>query len=1079
MNTQPKLLIITFLLISFSLSSLAQYANPEVPIDDRVNDLISKMTLAEKIAQTGNQAPAISRLGVKSYDYWSEALHGVARSGLATSFPQAIALSSTWDPELIYEVATAISDEARVKNNTTGKGLTYWSPTINMARDPRWGRAEENYGEDTYLASQIALSFVRGMQGNDPKYLKTVATSKHFACNNIEQNRYGISSDVDERSLREYYLPVFEATVKEGGVFSLMSAYNAVNGVPSPANRTLLTNILRGEWNFQGYVVSDCDAVANVYDPHHYVISARNATAISLLNGTDLNCGSTYPNNAQSAYNSGLITEQDLDTALKRVFKARFLLGEFDPASSVPYTSIPDSILDCQAHRDLALKTAREAIVLLKNENSILPINKNSIDTIAVIGPNANVVQLGGYSGSPLVSVSPLQGIADKLGVDISSGVTEAENFSSQQGIQTEACSEGGSNVGYIENGDYTQYDNVNFGTGKTKIDFRVASNTNGGKLEVFLDGQNGTSLGNLTIPGTGGWQNWITMTLDIPLTSESHSLLLKFTGGSGYLFNINWFKIYNEGDPNPLDGNGRILYAQGCNIEGAINQNDLEKAVSYAQRADVAIVVCGTDLGVADEGTDRSSLDLPGAQDELIEAVLNANPNTIVVLVNGFSLSINYAGENVPAILAAWYDGQAQGTAIADVLFGDYNPAGRLSTTWYRSVTDLPPMNDYDIKNNRTYMYFEGTPLYPFGFGLSYTDFTYSNLVLDSDHLSAGDSIFIKADITNSGLVAGDEVAQLYVHAQSSIKRPNKELKGFKRIHLQPGETQTVSFVLKHDDLKYYDDVSRTFKVENGQVDVYVGSSSADIRLQSQISTTESTVATTYRQNPFTNTEAEYLEGKSSAVYFESVTPGNLCANMRSNTSYILFKNFDFNAEAKQFVANLSCTSSSISIDVVLDKLDGPVVGTLTVEPTSDLNTYDIQSCDVTGITGIRDVYLILSARSNTNCKIDWISFKEWATGLEEQVIPGKDEKYKFNIFPNPTRSNFTASYQLPKYTPVTITVFAAQGNKIKTLKNNSGAGIHQVNLDFDHDQLNPGMYIVKFEAGSYKKSRTITVIE
>lgn len=1076
--TKSKMTIIILLLLSFAISAVEPYKDTSLPLNERVADLISKMTLTEKIAQLGHQSPAISRLGIKSYNYWNEALHGVARSGLATSFPQALALSSTWNPDLIYDVATAISDEARVKNNTNGKGLTYWSPTINMARDPRWGRAEENYGEDPYLAAQIAIKFIQGLQGNNPKYLKTVATAKHFACNNVEKNRKGTSSEVDERSLREYYLPAFESTIKEGNVISIMSAYNAVNGVPSPANRTLLENILRNEWGFTGFVVSDCDANENVWEPHGYVNSPQEATAISLINGTDLNCGSTSATYGKTALDEGLMTEKDIDLALHRIFAARFMLGEFDPAASVPYTSIPDSMLDCKANRELALRSAREAIVLLKNANSILPLDVNAIDTIALIGPNANAVQLGGYSGSPLVSVSTVQGVANKLGVDIASGLTEAENFSQQNGIRTESCDEGGSNIGYIQNGDWVNYENIDFGSGKTKIDIRVATENSGGELEVILDSTSGTSLGSVTVNSTGGWQNWTTVTLDIPNTTGKHTVYLKFNGGSGYLFNVNWFRIYNEGDVDPLAGSGRICYAKGCDIQGAIDQTELSKAVELAKKADVAVVVCGTDLSVADEGTDRSSLALPGSQEQLIQAVFNANPNTIVVLVNGFSLAVNWAQENVPAIVSAWYDGQAQGTAIADVLFGDYNPAGRLSTTWYKAISDLPDMSDYDIKNNRTYMYFKGSPLYPFGHGLSYTDFTYSNMVLSSENLNAGDSIAISVDITNSGAVAGDEVVQLYTHAQSVLVRPIKELKGFKRINLQPSETKTVTFYLKHEDLKYYNETTKTFVVEDGNADIYIGSSSEDVRLNGMVSASAATVGDTYRHNPFSIIQAEKLEGKSATVSFKPVENGNLCVNLSGNDSHIVIKNFNFNTESKSFHAYVSSLDAGSSIEVVVDNIDGSVVGTLDIQPTSDLNSYSIQSCDLSGITGVRDVYFVLKGSSTANCNIDWISFKETITSVNDAALLSGELGYQCNIFPNPARTSFSVKYSLPEKSAVAIDIYSTQGTNIKSLNHNSEPGSYKVELNCTDESLLPGMYIVKFSANSFRKTQMVSVV-
>ncbi|MDA3880819.1 MAG: glycoside hydrolase family 3 C-terminal domain-containing protein [Prolixibacteraceae bacterium] len=1076
---RKQLLIIFLVIFSLTVKAVEPYKDTSLSVDERVNDLISRMTLTEKIAQLGHKSAAIGRLGVKSYNYWNEGIHGVARAGRATSFPVSIALSSTWNPELIYQIASATSDEARIKNITDGKGLTYWSPTINMARDPRWGRSEENYGEDVHLASEIALSFIKGMQGSHPKYMKTVATAKHFACNNVEKNRNGISSDIDERSLREYYLPVFKDCVTKGGVYSIMSAYNAVNGVPCPANRTLLTNILRNEWNFEGYVVSDCDAVENVFSPHAYVASVSEATAISLRNGNDLNCGTTFPNNALSALNQGLMKEADIDEALKRVFKARFLLGEFDPASAVPYTSIPDSILDCKAHKNLALKAAREAIVLLKNDNSTLPLDKNTIDKIAVIGPNANAVQLGGYSGTPSIHVSALQGIANKLGIDISTGIIEAEHYSSQNGIEAEACEEGGSNIGYINNNDYAAYDSIDFGTVKEKLDIRVASETTGGYIEIFIDKLNGKSIGKFEVPGTGGWQNWKTVSFDIENTNGVHNVYLKFTGGSGYLFNLNWFRFYNEDDENPTNGDGRIAYAQGTTITGSINQSEIDKAVNMAKASDVAIVVCGTDLSVADESNDRSAIGLPGVQEKLIQEVYKVNQKTIVVLITGVPLSVNWAQENAPAIICAWYNGQAQGTAIADVLFGDYNPAGRLSTTWYKSTNDLPNMHEYDIKNNRTYMYYNDTPLYPFGHGLSYTNFEYDNLKLSSENLLKNDSLTISANITNTGEISGDEVVQLYIHTNSlSEIRPNKQLKGFKRINLAKGETKTVSFTLKHEDLQFYDPATRTFIVEEGLVDVYIGSSSEDIWLTGQLSADAATISSTYRHDPFIRFEAEHFESNSKNCKISPCLTDELCVEVTGNESYIAIKNFDFNKPAKQFNANIASINQNTKIEIVLDDLNGEVAGTLHINSTGNIDSFKVKSCKTDDITGIRDIYLVLKGTSLSQCKINWFSFQETiTTGTNKSKY--EQSGYGCNLYPNPAKSLFTIEYKIPDRTDIEIEICDTKGAIIKSYQyKQKKEGTYLMNIDPESEQLSPGIFFVRFRADNYLKSIPLSII-
>ena len=658
------------------------------------------MTYAEKISQLQNNAPAIPRLGLAAYNYWSEGLHGVMTSG-ATSFPQAIALASAWDPELLRRVATAISDEARGFNVKSGKGLTYWSPVINMLRDPRWGRFEESYTEDPFLMARMGVAFVRGLQGDDPKYLKTVATPKHFAGNNSEYNRHTGSSDIDEQLLREYYLPAFEATVAEAGAFSVMSAYNSVNGVPSAANPLLLHDILRETWGFAGYVVSDCDAVSDIAGGHHWTATTTEAAAKALLAGTDLNCGTTYPNELQAAKDQGLVTEGDVDVALVRVLRSRFLLGEFDPAGQVPYRSIGAEVIESQANSALALEAARAAIVLLKNDGGLLPLDRAALHSIAVIGPHGDDVTLGGYSGSPDHTVSALAGIRAKF--------------------------------------------------------------------------------------------------------------------------------------PAPSDVT--VAYQPGCTVTGEKDQVAIDAAAALARSSDVAVVLVGTSQGVLSEEMDRPDWNLPGAQGDLIQAVFAANRRTIVVLVTAAPVAVDWAQENVPAILTAFYDGQEQGTAIADALLGDTNPGGKLTTTWYAGAATLPPIGDYALRKGRTYLYYNDTPLYPFGFGLSYTTFSFANFQVAPMIVTPKGAATITVDVTNTGTRAGDEVVQLYAHdAFAAVPRPLKELRGFQRIALQPGQSRTVTFTLAAKNLAFWDVATHAWRVEDGVFDLAVGASSADIRAQGSL---------------------------------------------------------------------------------------------------------------------------------------------------------------------------------------------------------------------------------------------------
>jgi beta-glucosidase len=667
----------------------------------RAADLVASMTLEEKVSQMGNTAPEIPRLGVPAYQWWNEALHGVAFDGLATVFPQAISLAATFDPELEIEVATAISTEARVKNNTEGKGLTYWSPTVNLARDPRWGRNEESYGEDPYLTSRMALQFVRGMQGDDPKYLKTISTVKHYAANNIEATRFTGSSDVDERNLHEFYFPAFRATAKEVG--SVMCAYNRINGVPACADRWLLQQTLRDGFGFQGYVVSDCDAVDLIFSGHGYAASGPEASRMALGAGTDLNCGQRYQYDLLGLVGSGEVAEVQIDTALRRLFLARFRLGEFDPPQAVPYRSIPASALDSPEHAALALRAARESMVLLKNDG-LLPLDTASLGSIAVVGPNAAVAVFGGYSGEASAPVTVLDGI-------------------------------------------------------RTRV--------------------------------------------------QGDGIAVSFT--------------------------------QGTTTSSAFDDSSIETAAEAAAAADIAVVVAGLDVSLASEGLDRTDIALPAAQEELLRAVVAANPKTVLVLVTGAPLGVPWAEENVPAILLAGYGGQAAGTAVAEVLFGDTNPGGRLPQTYYRTLADLPPMEDYDIiAGKRGYMFFEGEVLYPFGHGLSYTRFTYDNLQLVPTELRASEAVTIHFDVKNTGARAGDEVVQVYVHdVEARVPVPIRQLKQFQRLNLEPGATQTVTLTLPAADLAFYDVDAKAWAVDPGQFEIMVGASSADIRLSGTLTVT------------------------------------------------------------------------------------------------------------------------------------------------------------------------------------------------------------------------------------------------
>ncbi len=803
---------------------------------ERLSDLIALMTTDEKIKQLTSQSDSIPRLGIPEYNYWSEALHGVLASG-ATSFPQAVAMGATWEPDLVYRVGTAISDEARALNVLEGKGLTYWSPTINIARDPRWGRNEESYSEDPYLLSRMGVAFVEGMQGNDPYYLKTVSTPKHFLANNEESRRHTGSSDVDMRSMFEYYLPAFKAAVVEGKAYSIMGAYNEVNHVPVNANTFLLTDLLRRDWGFKGYVVSDCGAIGDEVIPHRFFETGAEAAARSVLAGCDLDCGIEYRQYLKEALDQGLLEVRDIDRALERVLSARFRLGEFDSPETVPYSSIGRDKLDSKGNRDLALEVAQKSIVLLKN-NGLLPLQNDKIKSIAVIGPNAAEPQLGTYSGWPNVQISPLEGISAKaapLGIKVEYSMGSTISVGSLRPIEPQyfAKVKGTDKTGM--KGEY--FDNMNL-AGKpvfARIDSMVNFNFGTGSPAP------GVPEDHFSIR----WKGKI-----IPPDTVHHIGISTDDGGRLYVDGkllINDWRDHAE-EPHRAQVNlipGReyeVEFEQYDDELGAVarltwdlNQKDFNAAKEVAKKSDVVILIVGTSPAISREELDRSEIELPQVQRDLIDAVASVNPEIVLVLMNGGPVALAGTESKADAIVEAWYDGEFGGQALADVLFGDVNPGGKLPETFYESTKELPPMSDYDlIDHPRTYMYFDQPVLFPFGHGLSYTQFEYGNLKLSSDTINKDGEIEIQFTIQNTGKIKGDEVAQVYVHdVNASIKVPINQLKRFQRITLDPGESQTLTFKIPASEFSFYDTGTNVFKIEPGQWEVQIGSSCKDIRLR------------------------------------------------------------------------------------------------------------------------------------------------------------------------------------------------------------------------------------------------------
>lgn len=697
------------------------WRDPAQPLDARARDLVGRMTLEEKALQVCNHAPAIPRLGLPAYDYWNEGLHGVARNGVATVFPQAIGMAATWDTPLVHQAGDVIATEARAKNREYTEahngdsdnytGLTFWSPNINLFRDPRWGRGQETYGEDPFLTARLAVAFIQGLQGDDAKYVKAMACAKHFAVHSgPEAVRHRFNAEPPERDLYETYLPQFEAAVREGGVGAVMGAYNQLYGTPACASSWLLTDLLRRQWGFKGHVVSDCGAIYDMVEFHKYVVSFEKAAALALKAGCDLTCGSEYQS-LTNAVQEGLLAESDIDTALGRLLEARFRLGLFDPPEAVPYAQIPVTENDTAAHGALALQMARESIVLLKNDG-LLPLDRHKTRRLAVIGANADSVpmMLGNYNGKPSHPVTILGGIRNLAGTN----------------------------------------------------------------TEV----------------------------------------------------------IFETGGPLSLDENG---------ANGMANAEALARAVAAAKSADAVVYVGGLnpelegeDLHVSNEGFlggDRTRIELAEVQINLLKALHGTGRPVVFINCSGSAVAMPWVARHIPAIVQAWYPGQAGGTAVAEVLFGATSPAGRLPVTFYRSTGDLPEFTNYAM-SNRTYRYFGGKPLFAFGHGLSYTKFQYRSARLDRAQAGANDTVRVSVEVCNTGGRDGDEVVQIYYrHVKSAVTQAREALCGFRRVNVARGETARVEIEVPVKEFRFWDTVKKQYLVEPGRYEILVGGASDDIR--------------------------------------------------------------------------------------------------------------------------------------------------------------------------------------------------------------------------------------------------------
>jgi beta-glucosidase len=708
-----KKIFLQLVLIVFASSLFAQnkydypFRDPSLPIEQRVNDLVSRLTLEEKVSQMLNETPAIDRLGIPAYDWWNECLHGVARTSYhVTSYPQAIGMAATFDTAAMKIMGDYTAGEGRAIYNESMRkndhnrylGLTYWTPNINIFRDPRWGRGQETYGEDPYLTGTMAKSFVEGLQGNDPNYLKAAGCAKHYAIHSgPEPSRHVFDVNVSAHDLWDTYLPAFHELVVNAKVAGVMCAYNAYAGQPCCGNDQLMVNILRNDWKFTGYVTSDCGAIDDFWEQHKTSPDAESAATDAVLHGTDVECGNTTYKTLIKAVQDGKLSEDEINTSLKRLFTIRFRLGMFDPAEKVKYAQIPITALESQPHKDHALKMARESIVLLSNQNNVLPLKK-SLKKIAVLGPNADNAntQLGNYNGTPSVVTTVLQGIKDKLGSNTEVFYSRATNF--------------------------------------------------------------------------------------VDTTTPDFSKLIDSIKDADVI-------IYVGGISPRLEGEEMKVTQPGF------------------------------------KGGDRTTIALPTIQTDFLKALKTTGKPVVFVMMTGSAIAIPWEAANIPAIINAWYGGQAAGTAVADVLFGDYDPSGRLPVTFYKSDGDLPSFDDYSMAN-RTYRYFKAEALYPFGFGLSYTTFKYSNLKLSKPTVDANGSLKAEVTVTNTGKIKGDEVVQLYLSHEDVSYAPLYALKGFERITLSPGQSQRISFTLTPELLRLVDESGRNGFIQ-GKVKVIISGSS------------------------------------------------------------------------------------------------------------------------------------------------------------------------------------------------------------------------------------------------------------
>ena len=921
------------------------FQDTTLELDTRVKDLVSRLSEDEKIESMLQYQPAVERPGIAAYKHGTEAAHGLAWLGEATSFPQPVGLACTWDVDLMKEIGSVIGDEARVfyKRNPAVNGLTLWAPTVDMERDPRWGRNEEAYGEDPELTAELTTALVKGIQGDHPKYYKAVATLKHFLANNNEVDRGSGSSSIDPRNMREYYLKAFEKPFKEGGAQSMMTAYNSINGTPALLH-PFVNEIVKGEWGMDGFIVSDAGDVMGIKNDHKYYDSHTLGTVESVKAGIDsiTDDADLSKQALREGLEQGTLTMEDIDLALFNTFRVRFRLGEFDPAEGNPYASIGEEAMMTEKAKALSLRAAREQVVLLKNDKGTLPLDKTKSGKVAVIGQLGGTVYRDWYAGTMPYSVSPLEAISGKVGGDnvaFKDGNDRITLTSVASGKAVGLAGDEKSSI--IASGDAETFTLSDWGFGS----YTLKADRNGKYLTT--DEETVTASADEVY----GW-----------FVKEVFHLLPQHDGSVGL---TTW---NGKTVTAPNGGNDAFVVSEELKSFGAtetfkkdIVVNGLEEAVAAAKEAETAIVFVGNNpLVNGKEEIDRPGLDLAESQQRLVEAVYAANPNTVVVIVGSYPFTSNWVQENIPAVLYTSHAGQELGNAVADVLYGDYAPAGRLNMTWVQSADQLTDIRDYDIiQSGRTYQYFEGNVLYPFGHGLTYASFKYSNLELNPAQAGVNETITVQVDVTNTGKIASDEVVQLYVRAgQSRVKRPLKTLKGFRRLHIEAGATVKVSFKLPVQELAIWDVTRDRYVVESGTYSIMVGKSSADVQLVADLTVQGEIIPP---RNLGVATRAENYDAYFGVDLDES-KEGGTSVRVIGEQGWIAFKDADLGGGAAVLEARVSSEQANAVLEVRLGASDGALAGRVELAQ-GEAQQWSTVKANLQGVHGQQDVYLVLSA--------------------------------------------------------------------------------------------------------------------